>query len=70
MDAEILAWSRSKGAFAGISLGGATVRNDLDANEELYGRKIDNKAVIGGAVEPTPASQALRAALDRYSMRK
>lgn len=70
MNAEILAWSRAKGVFAGISLSGATLRNDADTNAELYGHKIDNKEVLGGAVEPPPASQALRAALDKYSMRK
>jgi SH3 domain-containing YSC84-like protein 1 len=70
MDAEILAWSRAKGLFAGVSLTGATLRNDADVNAELYGRKIDNKEVLGGATEPPPASQALRTALDTYSMRK
>jgi lipid-binding SYLF domain-containing protein len=70
MDAEILAWSRAKGLFAGISLSGATLRNDADVNAELYGRKIDNKEVLGGATEPPPASETLRAALDKYSMRK
>ena len=70
MDAEILAWSRAKGVFVGISLNGATLRNDGDVNAELYGRKIDNKEVLSGAVEPPPASSALRSALDKYSMRK
>jgi lipid-binding SYLF domain-containing protein len=70
MTAEILAWSRAKGLFAGISLSGATLRNDLDANEELYGKKLDNKTVIGGNVEPPAAAQELRATLDKYSMRK
>jgi lipid-binding SYLF domain-containing protein len=70
MDAEILAWSRAKGLFAGVSLSGATLRNDADANEELYARKIDNKEVLGGAVEPPLAAQALRTELDQYSMRK
>src|ERR1035438_4108062 len=37
MTAEILAWSRSRGLFAGISLQGATLRQDLDDNEKLYG---------------------------------
>jgi lipid-binding SYLF domain-containing protein len=70
MDAEILAWSRAKGLFAGIALKGATLRNDADVNAELYRRKIDNKEVLSGAVEPPASSQALRSALDTYSMRK
>jgi lipid-binding SYLF domain-containing protein len=70
MDAEILAWSRAKGLFAGIALKGATLRNDLDVNFELYGRKMDNKEVLSGAVEPPATSLALRQALDKYSMRK
>ncbi len=70
MDAEILAWSRSKGLFAGVALKGATLRNDLDVNEELYGRKMDNKEVIGGPTAPPAAAMALRANLDKYSMRK
>lgn len=70
MNAEILAWSRAKGLFAGISLSGATLRNDLDTNAELYGHKIDNKEVLEGSTAPPAAAQQLRAALDKYSMRK
>jgi len=70
LDAEILAWSRAKGIFAGVSVSGASLRNDADVNAELYGRKIDNKEVLTGATEPPAAAQALRAALDKYSMRK
>jgi lipid-binding SYLF domain-containing protein len=70
MDAEILAWSRAKGVFAGISLSGATLRPDGDVNYELYGRKIGNKEIINGPVEPPAASAALRSELDKYSMRK
>jgi lipid-binding SYLF domain-containing protein len=70
MDAEILAWSRSKGLFVGISLNGATLRNDLDVNAELYGRKIDNREVLAGTTAPPAAAQLLRDGLDKYSMRK
>lgn len=70
MTAEILAWSRAKGLFAGISLSGATLRNDADVNAELYGKKIDNKEVLSGGVAPPAAAQKLRTALDKYSMRK
>jgi lipid-binding SYLF domain-containing protein len=70
MTAEILAWSRAKGLFAGISLSGATLRPDTEVNAELYGHKIDNRAVLNGDVQPPAAAQELRHELDRYSMRR
>jgi len=70
MHAEILAWSRSRGLFAGVSVNGATLRNDLDQNEELYGRKMTNKEVILGHVEPPASARRLIAELDRYSVHK
>ena len=70
MTAEILAWSRAKGLFAGISLNGATLRPDQDVNAELYGHKLDNRAVLAGDVQPPAAAQELRHELDRYSMRR
>ena len=45
MHAEILSWSRSKGLFAGISLDGATLRNDLDENQILYGQRHTAQAL-------------------------
>src|SRR6202167_4752446 len=39
--AEILTYSRSRGLFAGISLEGSTVRPDNDANERVYGKKLE-----------------------------
>jgi lipid-binding SYLF domain-containing protein len=65
--AEILSWSRSKGLFAGVSLSGATLRNDLDANAELYGRKLHNNEILMTNMQPPAASQPLLAALNRYS---
>jgi lipid-binding SYLF domain-containing protein len=69
MDAEILAWSRTKGLFAGISLNGATLRNDLDTNAELYGHKMTNKEVLTGNMPPPAAASQLIAELNRYSKR-
>ena len=65
--AGILAWSRSRGAFAGMSVGGGTLRNDLDENEELYGKRITNKEVLTGAVKPPASASELIAALNRHS---
>ena len=70
MTAEILTWSRTRGAFAGISLSGATLRPDEDWNTELYGRKITNREILTGPVTAPPSFDALRAELDRYSSRK
>jgi lipid-binding SYLF domain-containing protein len=54
MHAEMLSYSRSRGLFAGISLQGATLRPDGDANRELYGHDIANREILTGAV-PAPA---------------
>ncbi len=48
LTAEILTWSRSKGLFAGVSLSGATMREDADWNRELYGHPIKNREIIAG----------------------
>ena len=52
--AEILSYSRSRGAFAGISLEGSTVRPDGDANSDLYGKNVDPKDVAVGKVQGVP----------------
>lgn len=61
MRAEILSYSRSRGAFAGISLSGSTVRPDNDANERIYGKKIDAKDIVlkNAVVAPVQAKQLL-----------
>jgi lipid-binding SYLF domain-containing protein len=65
--AEILAWSRAKGLFAGIALKGATLRPDKDANRELYGHEMSSKEIIDNAAVPSSA-RPLLAALGKYSM--
>ena len=68
--AEILSWSRSRGAFAGISLKGATIRADTGANKDLYGKEYDTRTVVRDSVQPVPAAQPLLDALNKYSSRK
>ncbi|MBZ5578531.1 MAG: lipid-binding SYLF domain-containing protein [Acidobacteriia bacterium] len=65
--AEILSWSRSRGVFAGLSLQGATLRQDLDDNEDLYGKKLENREIIEGKVRPPAAAHHLLELLDKYS---
>ena len=66
--AEILTYSRSRGAFAGISLDGQIVKQDDDANEKLYGHRVAPHDILFKAtVAAPPAAHALDAALTQYS---
>jgi len=64
--AEILAWSRAKGLFAGVSLSGATLRPDRDENAELYGQKMGSKEVLSGSMKTPEAARPLITALSKY----
>jgi lipid-binding SYLF domain-containing protein len=70
MTAEILAWSRARGLFAGIALNGATLREDDDSNEDLYGKPLKNRNIVDGSVPAPKAAASLLQELDRYSSRK
>ena len=70
MRAEILTWSRSRGLFAGIALNGATLRPDLDANAELYGKKVENVDIVAGKFATPTAAAPLIEKLTKYSARK
>ncbi len=66
LHAEILSYSRSRGLFAGIDLGGATLRPDNDDDRALYGRDVTPKEILMGSVTPPPSAGALYSELDRY----
>jgi lipid-binding SYLF domain-containing protein len=67
MKAEILSWSRSRGVFAGLSLEGATLRQDEDENAKLYGKPLTNKEVLTGMVKRPAAAGTFLAQLQRFS---
>jgi lipid-binding SYLF domain-containing protein len=68
MHAEILTYSRSRGLFAGLSLEGQVVKQDHEANQRLYGRKVDPKDILfRGTVRPPAAAAALDTVLTKYS---
>ena len=70
MSAEILSWSRSRGVFAGISLDGSTLRNDLDENQAMYGQRWTSKQILGSGAKPPAAAGRLISELNKYSPRK
>ena len=70
MGAEILAYSRSRGLFAGISLQGSTLRPDNDASSRIYGRKITaREIVLGNQVATTAAGRHLVGVLQKGAQR-
>jgi lipid-binding SYLF domain-containing protein len=70
MHADILSWSRSRGLFTGIALGGATLRQDLDDNAALYGKKLENREIVTKGIRPPKAAKKLLTLLNRYSAAK
>jgi lipid-binding SYLF domain-containing protein len=70
VSAEILSYSRSKGLFAGVSLEGATLRNDLDENGILYGKRWTSKQILGSGAKMPEAASKLIAVLNKYSVRE
>jgi lipid-binding SYLF domain-containing protein len=67
MHAEILSWSRSQGLFAGIALTGATLRQDLDDNASLYGRKLENREIVTSGMHAPKAAAKLMGILNKYT---
>lgn len=65
--AEILGYSRSRGAFAGISLEGATLRQDKDDNKAIYGKPVTAAEILHGEVAAPDSVRVLLDKLAKYS---
>ena len=70
LSAEILSWSRSRGVFAGISLDGATLREDLGVNETVYNTRYTNKNIVEYDLVPAANAKQIATLLNKYSGRK
>jgi lipid-binding SYLF domain-containing protein len=67
--AEMLSYSRSRGLFAGISLEGATLRPDEEANRELYGSDTTNKEILTGSIKTPVSADRVEGLLNKNSSR-
>ena len=65
LDTEILTYSRAKGAFAGITLEGASIRQDSDSRRAIYGHNVTTRALLLGKVPAPPAAHPFLAELRR-----
>jgi lipid-binding SYLF domain-containing protein len=70
MHADILSWSRSQGLFAGIALEGATLRQDLDDNASIYGKRLENREIVSNKRRVPPMAAKLIDLLNKYSARE
>src|SRR5579864_2129954 len=67
MHADILSWSRSQGLFAGVALEGATLREDLDDNAEMYGKHLRNREIVTSGRRVPATAVKLVGVLNRQS---
>jgi SH3 domain-containing YSC84-like protein 1 len=67
MSSDVLTYSRSKGLFAGVSLEGASMDADNEANKKLYGKELGAKEIVTGSQDVVPAAEQLVNLLDTTS---
>jgi len=68
--ADILSYSRARGAFAGVALEGSTIRPDNGANKQIYGREVPaRQIVLSGDVAAPLSAQSLISTLDSKTPR-
>ena len=70
MRAEILAYSRSRGLFAGVAVTGGTLRQDETDNRLIYGKQVTPKQILREGVQPPSSTQKLLETLSKYSSRR
>lgn len=66
LDAEILAYSRAKGLFAGVELNGAAVKPDNDSDNAFYGSNVNWHELLSGGVKPPAAADTFVDAVRKY----
>ncbi len=63
LNTEILTYSRSKGAFAGLTLEGAVIEPDADSTTAIYGKDVPFRTILTGKVRPPEAAAPFMAAV-------
>jgi lipid-binding SYLF domain-containing protein len=65
-NADVLTYSRAKGAFAGIDLSGAVINQDKDETRVLYGHMHPFNQILNGSVAPPKGTGSFVAAVTKY----
>jgi SH3 domain-containing YSC84-like protein 1 len=66
MRAEVLTYSRARGAFAGVTVNGASITQDKDGTRILYGRMIPSAQILKGQVKAPEGSHKFLATVKKY----
>ena len=66
LQAAMYTYSRSQGAFAGVSLQGAVIATRDEANAEFYGKKVSARDILSGKVKPPAGAKQLQQVLSKY----
>jgi lipid-binding SYLF domain-containing protein len=67
MRAEVLTYSRARGLFAGVSLNGASIKQDKDSTREFYGRMVPFKTSLTGEIDPPVGANAFLTSLAQWA---
>ncbi len=67
MRAQVLTYSRARGVFAGLSLSGAVIKQDMDDTRAFYGRVVPFRTLLTGAIPAPNDSQKFLGALLKYA---
>src|SRR5215469_5120842 len=69
-NSEVLGYSRSHGAFAGINLKGAVFKQDKNSTIGLYGKYIPFASILSGKVRVPPESHSFLATIRKYTVER
>jgi lipid-binding SYLF domain-containing protein len=58
MNTQVLTYSRSKGAFAGLTLEGAVIQQDDDSTRAIYGKHMMFRRILSGKVSTPESAEA------------
>lgn len=67
MKAQVLTYSRARGAFAGLELTGASIRQDKDSTREFYGRMVPFKTSLQGDVDTPKTAYPFLNSLSKWA---
>ena len=67
MRAQVLTYSRARGAFAGATLNGAVIKQDKDSTREFYGHMVTFKAALTGEADAPAASNPFLSTLAKWA---